>query len=424
MKALSGKQRRIVRFAFGPGKTLIAAGATRSGKSFAAALSHGLWMFRHGGGHLHLLAGRSVANAWLNVGVTLVETLRALGARVEGSGTSGTFTAHVLGGPAVVRLVGASDVSARTRIQGYTLASMHVDELSLVHPEFWPWAWSRLSVEGAKAWATLNPEGPAHVVKRNIIDRLADFDGQLVDMRMEDNPSLSAEVRASVAGGLHGHLYQRLVLGLWAGASGAVYPRWESVQDAPVFDDSFHAVGFDWGPGSTTAAVLVRCRPAEGRFPAEAVVVDEWVIDARETDSPTDADVVAGLRRWLAGHGLTPDGLRLYVDPSTHPGFKRLAREAGWKVPKVENDVLPGIAVTDARLSTGNVRLLAGACPKLEVELAGYVWDEKAQERGEDRPVKSADHLVDALRYWAFTTGRRSRLEAYRARVSGAAEAA
>ena len=28
-----------------------------------------------------------------------------------------------------------------------------------------------------------------------------------------------------------------------------------------------------------------------------------------------------------------------------------------------------------------------------------YIWDEKAQEKGEDKPVKQNDHALDALRY-------------------------
>ena len=31
--------------------------------------------------------------------------------------------------------------------------------------------------------------------------------------------------------------------------------------------------------------------------------------------------------------------------------------------------------------------------------LSGYVWDPKAQEKGEDAPLKQADHAPDALRY-------------------------
>jgi hypothetical protein len=32
-------------------------------------------------------------------------------------------------------------------------------------------------------------------------------------------------------------------------------------------------------------------------------------------------------------------------------------------------------------------------------EMSSYTWDPKAQERGEDKPMKTNDHGPDALRY-------------------------
>ena len=42
---------------------------------------------------------------------------------------------------------------------------------------------------------------------------------------------------------------------------------------------------------------------------------------------------------------------------------------------------------------------VASRCAHLIVEIEGYVWDPKAQRRGEDKPLKVKDHGVDALRY-------------------------
>jgi hypothetical protein len=36
-------------------------------------------------------------------------------------------------------------------------------------------------------------------------------------------------------------------------------------------------------------------------------------------------------------------------------------------------------------------------------ELKSYVWDEKAAQRGEEKPVKMQDHGPDAARYYVFT---------------------
>jgi len=36
-------------------------------------------------------------------------------------------------------------------------------------------------------------------------------------------------------------------------------------------------------------------------------------------------------------------------------------------------------------------------------EFFSYVWDEKAAERGEDKPVKQNDHCMDSDRYFVNT---------------------
>ena len=37
------------------------------------------------------------------------------------------------------------------------------------------------------------------------------------------------------------------------------------------------------------------------------------------------------------------------------------------------------------------------------MEFGSYIWDEKAAQRGEDRPVKENDHAMDAVRYFVYT---------------------
>jgi phage terminase large subunit len=47
--------------------------------------------------------------------------------------------------------------------------------------------------------------------------------------------------------------------------------------------------------------------------------------------------------------------------------------------------------------------LINKKCRYLINELLGYVWDEKAAEHGDERPVKTNDHNCDALRYGIAT---------------------
>ena len=405
MAKVSPAQRDVVRRVLeGDKSTLVLAGATRSGKTFVAAMAHACWIALHGGGHDHLLAGRTAGTAWRNAGDTLVGFLRAFGCKVKANMARGFIYADTPSGRARIWIVGANDVQSRTKLQGATLQSAHVDEAPLCHPGFWPMLEARLSEHPVRLIATLNPESPAHWFKRDVIDAADPSDTDVLTFTFEDNPVLSEPAKARIRARLSGHWYARLVLGEWAGAAGLILPDWKTT-DVPVEDEgAYWNIGLDWGPATTTCALLMKCRAVnDGHWGAEATVMDELVHDARDTSTITQTVMLDKLVRWIAAHGLKPEHCRIYVDPATAADFQLLLHGAGFGVIDGDNDVLPGLSTTHSRLASGNVKLLKGACPRLEKELHVYSWDSTAQGRGEDRPRKTADHCIDALRYWAYT---------------------
>ena len=80
-----------------------------------------------------------------------------------------------------------------------------------------------------------------------------------------------------------------------------------------------------------------------------------------------------------------------------------LAADGIGNVMNGENDVLYGIRTTASLFSTGHLRV-ADTCTGLLGEIPSYAWDPKATDKGLDRPLKVADHSVDALRYAVATT--------------------
>jgi hypothetical protein len=68
-----------------------------------------------------------------------------------------------------------------------------------------------------------------------------------------------------------------------------------------------------------------------------------------------------------------------------------------------DNSVLEGIRTVSSLLAADKLRVHA-SCKGLIDEMASYSWDDKATEAGEDKPLKVADHAVDALRYGIHTT--------------------
>lgn len=400
---LSEKQLEVVRHAVADRTFLVAAGATRSGKTYSAALGWAIWLARRGAGYEHALCGRTSTTALRNVGGALGEHLERLGCSVRQNISRAMWDVGVDGGVARIWVVGANDKAAREKIQGSTLASVVFDELPLLERDFFPLAWSRLSVPGRrKSWATLNPEGPQHWAKREVIDRIGDYDGVVVQFGMEHNPVLDARTRAGIAGGLRGHLYRRLVDGEWAGASGMIWGEWRHADEVGEVDE--WRLGFDWGSATVAAAVLLGVKRGGGRWGERVVVSGEFQHDARELGSLPDAELASKLEGWLHGAvkglgGTLGRRVEVRVDPSTPAGFQVLLRRRGYAVVDGDNDVLWGLEEVRSRLAEGNCELLRGATVELGKEVLGYVWDEGAQDKGEDKPGRGEDHLCDALRY-------------------------
>lgn len=104
--------------------------------------------------------------------------------------------------------------------------------------------------------------------------------------------------------------------------------------------------------------------------------------------------MVGFLRRH--GEGLNLSGIA--VDPSAKGFITQLREDGVARVVGADNDVLARIQLISSMFSRDLIRIHS-SCVRLIDELQGYGWDLKAQERGEDRPLKQDDHGPDALGY-------------------------
>ena len=48
--------------------------------------------------------------------------------------------------------------------------------------------------------------------------------------------------------------------------------------------------------------------------------------------------------------------------------------------------------------------LVHSSCASLIEQVQSYAWDQKAADKGEDRPIKKDDHAVDSCRYLLAST--------------------
>ena len=98
-----------------------------------------------------------------------------------------------------------------------------------------------------------------------------------------------------------------------------------------------------------------------------------------------------------------------YVCPDHRPLVQNIRRakaelrRRGVRVLDARNGVREGIAATAVLIGRRLVKAEREHCPSLIREIHGYLWDDKARRRGEERPVKDHDHAMDALRYLCHT---------------------
>ena len=111
----------------------------------------------------------------------------------------------------------------------------------------------------------------------------------------------------------------------------------------------------------------------------------------------TDAEYANDLESWLDGTEIKA----VIVDPAAASFIAEL-RKRGFRVIKAKNDVEDGIRLVSTKLNLIKI-IFSNVCQNTIKEFASYIWDAKAAERGEDKPIKQYDHAMDAVRYFVYT---------------------
>ncbi|MFF2367191.1 PBSX family phage terminase large subunit [Streptomyces sp. NPDC058122] len=383
-------------------------GSVRSGKTIASLLAFVIAVATAGPSGLIIVVGRSLQTIERNVLEPLQD--RALFGPLARHivHTRGATTATILG--RTVHLIGAADARAEGRLRGLTAQLAYVDEATLLPEAFWTQLLARLSVPGARLYATTNPDSPRHWLKVGYLDRLAELDMRAWHFKLADNPSLSPEYVAALAAEYTGLWRKRMIDGAWVVAEGAIYSEWD--EDRHVVDElptmRRHWLGIDYGTTNPFSAVLLGMGDDDRLY-----AVAEWRFDSRAAHrSMTDAQYSAAVRAWLAdyrppgapagtGKGVTPEWT--FVDPSAKSFSTQLWHDDHTGVARADNTVADGIRSVAALLAA-DLLFVHRSCDGLLGELPGYSWDPKASERGEDAPLKVDDHSVDALRYAIHST--------------------
>jgi len=364
-------------------------GAVRSGKSYVSLMR----FFQHvveGPDYNYLVCGKSERTIVTNI----IDPLNKMtGNLIRYNRGMGYFT--LLGKK--IYAIGANDERAEGKIRGTTFAGALVDEATLIPQGFFRMLLSRLTIDGAKLFATTNPDSPFHWLKHDFID-LHENDNKflkLFDFVIDDNPSLSADKKEELKKSYQGLWYKRFIEGQWVLAQGAVYDFFDqslhTFEGNPHTYAKYYILGVDYGTTNPFAATLVGFNDDARPY---LWVEKEYYWDSKKMGyQKTDFEYAQDLQREFGGYTVQI----IYLDPSAE-SFQVELRRQRKPVKQAKNEVLDGIRSVANFFSNGDL-VISKNCINLIKEIEGYVWDEKSIKDGVDRPVKTRDHALDAMRY-------------------------
>lgn len=315
-------------------------------------------------------------------------------------------------------IVGANDERSENKIRGMTCAGAYGDEITLWPESFFQMLLSRMSVAGARFFGTTNPDSPAHWLKTKYIDRFDTLNGdddahkglRVFHFRLEDNETLDHAYVEQLKREYTGLWYRRYILGDWVAAEGAVYDMFDTdkhlVNEMPQL--SRHFMAADYGTVNPTTLAYMSLGVDGVWYIHHEYRHDSLSAMHQKTDAEYSADVQAHIREAR----VQPE--TIFIDPSAASfqlqlwrDFRRQAEFMNVHIVDADNTVLDGIRDMGSMLAAGLLKIhRPSVTSKMIDEIIGYSWDDKAQRRGEDKPIKMADHGPDMIRYAVRGTKR------------------
>ncbi|MDD4688337.1 MAG: PBSX family phage terminase large subunit [Eubacteriales bacterium] len=292
---------------------------------------------------------------------------------------------------------GVNDMSAENKIRGMTLTGAYCDEVSLFNEDFFTMLLSRLSVEGAKLFATTNPDNPNHWLKKNYIDRADNLDMVVMTFLIDDNTFLKKDYIDNIKKEYTGVYYDRFILGRWKAAEGCVYPLFadnpqEYIIQKPPDDVEYLIIGVDFG-GNNSAHSFVATGYTKGL--KKLIAIDEYYHKGKISPSQLEDAFIQFIKKQLNRYPV----YEIYCDSAETTLIQGL-------INAVIRERLP-VDVRNARKGRINDRIcffnylmshkrfyVTQSCPQLIDALQNAVWN---QTTNEDKRLDDGTINIDSL---------------------------
>lgn len=301
-----------------------------------------------------------------------------------------------------IHCIGANDERAEEKIRGATAAGFYGDEVVLWPSNVFKQMMMRMDPPGAQGFCTTNPGPPKHYLKTDYIDRRRELDLNYFKFYLHDNPYLSQGYIENLKKEYSGLWYSRFIEGKWVLAEGVIYDFFKegvhTCTKRSLPEAQFYDIAVDYGTSNPTVFTAFGNNPTTK---PKAWAENEYYYDSRKKHKQkTDDEYADDFEEFV--HPYKGKLNTIWVDPSA-ASFKLQLKKRGFhQVKDADNSVIDGIRFVGYMLRSGEF-IVCDKCENYVQEFGGFVWDEKAQTRGEDKPVKDSDHCQDTGRYFLYS---------------------
>ena len=383
---------------------IICDGSVRSGKTMSMTVGFVLWSMRNFNVENFAFCGKTIDSLKRNVITPMQKWLEGI-VKIKVNLSRNFLDITMCRHTNRYYFFGGKDESSYQLIQGITLAGVLLDEVALMPRSFVEQALARCSVKGSKLWFNCNPDSSEHWFYKEWIQKSGEKNALCLHFTMNDNYSLSDEIKHRYERMYSGVFYDRYIRGLWVLAEGIVYQMFDKnrhiIRNYTPSNQAFYYISIDYGtlnPCSMGLWALENNR---------AVRLKEYYYDGRKKGiQKTDEEYYAELEKLADGFNIQ----HVIIDPSAASFIAAIKRHRKFRVRKADNSVIDGIRNTMTLLENDRI-FICECCKDTTREFALYRWDEKS---GKDTVIKENDHAMDDMRYFVNTAMRRVLKEIYR----------
>lgn len=373
-------------------------GAVRSGKTWISLIVFGLWVALQNEDATFLMVGKTLTSLKRNC----LDLLQSLVGEQNFTYNTSAKEAKLFG--RTVYLEGTNDARAEGKIRGMTLTGAYCDEITLFAEDFFAMLLSRLSMPGAKLFATTNPDSPQHWFMVKYIKRAEELDMNIHRFTIDDNPFLDASYVSSLKKEYTGVFYKRFILGQWVVADGACYPQFADrpedfiVHELPE-DARFISIGVDWGGNRSLTAFVATV--FHGNFDRLTIVKDYHVQGRKgEIDgNRVNTEFVRFVKTLREEYPNIPvryvfaDSAEQYLINGLRGVIKQMGLSIG-DSQKVE--IVQRIICANSLFNTGRLKVMQ-ECQHVIDGFRAAVWDSKAAANGKDKRLDDFTSDIDVL---------------------------